>query len=1362
MRFINILLIFFFSISKLNAQIPITNLNIDNGLSNNSVNYVFKDHYGFMWFGTDDGLNRYDGYGFKIFRNNNYDPASLVHNRVSCLAEDNSGALWVGTKRGLSIYDQYSSKFITPSFISTISKKKEIVTRTINTIKLDPSGNVFVGTLKTGLLIKEGSAKLKQVEFKGKNGKVSPYSVNAITFLNRKVWLVIENYGLYTYDYKKGRLQLQDASISNSNCMISNGTTLWIGSGNGLRKYNVANKQKIYYGKKAGGLLASRVMDLSFHGTELWIATDGGGVNKLDVITGRFNNITSKPQRNTLTSNAVMSIYRDNENRTWLGTLRGGVNIIDIKKNKFTTIFHSPFNNNSIVSDFVFSFCEDTHHNLWVGTDGSGISIWNRKKNNYRSITHQPDDNSSISNNNITSIVKDDSDVIWVATFGGGINKYNDKTNTFERYPCINKNREDKNIWKLFKDSNNDIWAGTCFGSELTYKLNRKTQRFEAFDPKFKYVITFGEDKSGNLWFGTESGQLVRIDSQKGNHKVYNLKHQVRAIYSDKAGNFWVGVQYTGLLKFDPKNEKFDVFTESEGLCNNSVLNIQEDDKGNLWLSTFSGISKFNYKNRKFTNFYKADGLQSNQFSFNASFKLSTGELLFGGIRGFNIFNPEDVRSNSNLPKTLITGIRINNIPIEREEYFKPQKSIYSINELVLPYDKAVISVDFATLEYSSSDKISYAYYLQGWDHIWNYSGQSRTANYSRLREGEYLLRIKSTNPEGLWAGNERVLKLIVLPPFYRTWWAYSLYLIITMAAIYCYNRYRIRQAELKYAVQIANINTENERKLNEKKISFFTNIAHEFRTPLTLIINPIKELFYSKGKSVDVNDLSGVYRNTRRLLSLVDQLLLFTRAESGEDKLKVVKFNLYNLCQEVYLCFANQGRFKKIDFKFTCGSEEIEIFGDREKIEIAIFNLISNAFKFTPEGGQILFSVTESDDEVQIKVKDTGQGIPADVGERLFERFYQVAGENVSFQSGFGIGLFLVKNFITSHKGEVTYESISGVGTEFKIKLLKGKEYLNKAYIYENIPESPLLVDSLLASGGTDETYIAEDYHLTDNSDIDYLLSEQLSILIIDDNMDIRNYIRKIFGKSYNILEAENGNEGLQTAQKFSPDIIISDVNMPGLNGIEVCKRIKENAAMNHIPVILLTSSIESEVKLKGIECGAADYITKPFETEILTARVLNILKSRNTLQQYFYNHITLQSDNLKISPEYKEFFNKCISVIEKHLLVPTFSAKSFSIELGMSYSNLNKKVKIISGRSINEFIRFVRLRKAAEILINSDCNVNEAAFDVGFNDIKYFREQFSKLFGMKPSEYIRKYRKSFHESYKINKKTIDALDNR
>ncbi|HKO79213.1 MAG TPA: response regulator, partial [Chitinophagaceae bacterium] len=757
---------------------------------------------------------------------------------------------------------------------------------------------------------------------------------------------------------------------------------------------------------------------------------------------------------------------------------------------------------------------------------------------------------------------------------------------------------------------------------------------------------------------------------------------------------------------------------------------------------------------------------------------LQSGEFIFGGIKGFNLFRPEQISASREAPPVVITAIKVNNTPVNARNPYVVNASEDDIRQLKIPYNQAVLSFEFAALEYSVPEKISYAYYLDGWDRNWNYAGNLRTANYTHLSEGTYTFRVKSSDPEGEWSNREVTIRITVLPPWFRSWWAYLLYSIVIGSLVYILWLYRSRQTRLKYEIALANVTIEKEKiekekhqaeyekekavheadriinekenELNRKRLDFFTNITHEFRTPLTLIINPVKDLLQQdeagKGKN---SELSIVYRNARRMLSLVDQLLFFRKADVGLDQLKPVKLNFYTLCNEVYLCFVQQAKSRNIQYEFVCSNPQLEMYVDREKMEIVLYNLLSNALKYTPHNGTILFKIEEMPEDIEITISDTGSGIPEEVGDKLFDKFYKAEGSGVPVKPGFGIGLYLVKQFVEAHTGKVTYTSIWGEGTQFRLLLKKGKDHFDHALISDDKTTQPVFLDELYDSD--DQLSLAG----MDNKKEELLqpiVTAKQTMLVVDDDTEIRRYIAGIFREQFTVYEAVNGREGLKLAEKYFPDIIISDIKMEDGDGIALCKEIKSHASLSHIPVILLTGTQSQDLKLEGVEGGADDYITKPFEKELLMARVSNLQKSRVNLQKYFFNEITLNKHDLKISEEYKEFLEKCIAIVESHLEDDEFTVAQLAIEMGKSYSSVYKKIRMISGQSLKGFVRFIRLRKAAELFINTNSNVNEVAFQVGIYDAKFFREQFNKLFGMNPSDYIKKYRKPFQGQYTVN----------
>ncbi|MCS3799576.1 signal transduction histidine kinase/ligand-binding sensor domain-containing protein/DNA-binding response OmpR family regulator [Chitinophagaceae bacterium OAS944] len=1352
------------------ADYPITSwLGIEQGLSNNSVRCIYQDKKGFLWFGTYDGLNRYDAYTFKVFRNNFNNTSSLPNNFINAIDEDNNGNIWVATRQGVAVYHPLANNF-TPIYYKAGNNTPVKLTSVIRDIERDGNGNMLIGTIDMGVVFcaagdSVGVRLATDAQAAGENLEIASIKKGA----DKTVWVFIRGKGLYRFDDTVKRLRLVNATTTNASCLEIKEDNIWVGSSRGMYRYNI--KQNIYdkYYNEQNGLSQNDVVSVTASGNnKLWIATNAG-ITVMDITKDQeLQYLQAGRQRNSLNSNTITSILEDRDGRMWIGSLRGGINIIDNKKHLFGKVDADPLAANTLISNFVYTFYEEPDGKLWIGTDGNGLSIWDRKANTFRNYQHNPADANSLNNDYITHITGDYQNNIWIATYrGGGVSRYNRAADNFEHFRFVQTSpyREFVNglTYTLLEDKRKRLWSGTLqYGLFL---LNRQTNRFELFDEKLKDLFLLSEDNKGLLWGGSLS-QLIAIDTINKQHRFYNIGNPVRSLLEDKAGNFWVGTEGGGLLLFDRKSGAIVTrYTTDDGLCSNSVLNILDDKLGNLWISTFNGISKFNIKDRAFTNYYQNDGLQSNQFNYNAAIALQTGELVFGGIKGFNIFYPANIVEQKHTRAILFTDIRINNTPIEQENSVIEKSTGNSIEVIKVPFDKAILSFEFASLEYSAPDKMQYAYFLEGWDRGWNYANNARTAAYTHLSEGSYTLRVKSTSTPGKWEGSELQLKIIVLPPWYRSVWAYILYVVVAGAIVYIYNRYRIKQTRLQYEVKITNLKLEKEkadrerehvqqeadRMLNEKKITYFTTIAHEFRTPLTLIINPLKDLFNKRveAQSKPDSELGIVYRNARRMLSLADQLLLFRKAESGMDTIKPTKLNLHHLAWDVYLCFVQQARLQNISYTFTCANETLEIYADREKLEIIIYNLLSNAFKYTPVNGAIAFTVIEQEGNILITIADTGAGIPNQTGDKLFEQFYQAERTITGSKAGFGIGLFLVKHFTDQHKGKITYNSEEGKGATFFLSLLKGADHFAGIPITEVNESGPVFLQALKHDPVVEEVKPEED-----KLPVADVVTDKQTILLIDDDEQIRNYLAQLFKDTYIIHQAASGVEGLKAAQTWLPDCIISDVHMQEMNGIELCKQIKENESLNHIPVILLTASTSDDIKLKGVEGGADDYITKPFDNKLLQARITSLLKSRNTLQRYFYNEITLNKNNQRISQEYKEFLEKCIAIVESHLDDESFSVKTLMAEMGMSHSNLFRKVKSVSGQSVNIFIRFIRLRKAAEMFINTNYNVNETAVMVGINDIKYFREQFNKLFGMNPSEYIRRYRKVHGKGYTVDSK--------
>lgn len=1325
---------------------------ISDGLPSKNTTATFKDKRGFIWVGTENGLCRFDGYTFKIFYHKPGDKTSISNNFISTIVEDRKGRLWVGTMDGLNVMDplteQFQSFYHNESVASSISNNKiwsllcdrqgiiwigtddgfnryqesansftvyqpnpklphAMVGKSVNSIIEDQQGMLWLGNWSGGLnRFDKQTQQFKNFPQQQLPGLKNPNDVWALAYdENGAIWVGTYWSGLFRFDLRKNTFTAfktpDKSNVGIYSILPVSGNTLLVGGNNGFHWLDIRNNKWEPIKNLVNYAFGDAYKDRD---GIIWINAKNGFL-KIDSKQYKFDLKAFK------LGDAEVKTIASKDDRIWVGTNKG-LYMFDYKTGQLSSFKKNPAPNNSLESNDISKLYFDSKGILWILTE-DGFDSYDLQGKTFSHHDHHSALGSLFNEDVFRDILEAEPGVYYLAT-DAGLKVYNSHTNTFRHYYS---NKNDKNslsnnhLYSLLKDEKGDIWIGT-YGGGLN-RFNPRTGKFQVFRTS--------ERSDGGI-----SSNIVR------------------GLFRDSEQNIWVATP-DGLNKFEVKNQKFVVYSKKDGFASNVFRDITADRNGNLWVVTESGLSRFNPKGMKVRNFDEADGIYVNSVLLNAG-----KDIYLAGALGLIRFDPLAIPFNNAIPPVYFTDFQLFNKSVLPDPKGPLQQNLNLTTALSLDYEQSVFSFEFVGLNYRYPEKNEYAYKLEGFDKKWNHVGTQRKATYTNLNPGTYKLRIRASNNDGVWNEEGKVLTIRIRPPWYWTWWAYALYAATIVLAIYLYMKYRNKQADLKYKIKVASIESEKEKELNEKKLSFFTNISHEFRTPLTLIINPIKELLYHDDKNVDTSNLNIVYRNAKRLLSLVDQLLLFRKADSQADKLKAADLDIVNLCKEVYLCFSHQASSRAIKYDFTSSSDHIWIYADREKLEIAIFNLLSNAIKFTPEGGSVRLEILEITDKISIKVIDTGCGIPEAAGEKIYNRFYQETDENSSLRTGFGIGLFLVRNFIENHGGSITYTSVPNQGTTFIISLQKGNQHIHPDQLLPATERSSVLLMELAEEevhAQQEETpSIAEPQGQA-------LASEKKSMLIIDDNKSIRDYLASVFKPYYHLHVATSGEEGMTMIRELLPDFIISDVMMQGISGIEICSQVKDDPALSHIPVVLLTASSSPEIKLKGLEIGADDYISKPFDKDLLVARVAGILKSKSNLQKYFYNEITLNPDASKISAEYRDFLQECIRIVEKHITDPNFNIQVLAEEIGISRSSLFNKIKSISGRSSSSFIRFIRLRKAAEIFINTDNTISETMFMVGMNDIKYFREQFNKLFDMNPSDYIRKYRKNFSNNLTVNK---------
>lgn len=1318
-----------------------------------------------MWFGTYDGLNKYDGYSFKKYNHRIGDSASLADNMVLAIAEDDAGRHWIAAGSGVSVLNDNTSAFTRVKYRKSANTGISRLESMARSIANDGQGNMLVGTDEGLIIFDKGDLTGRKIQLSLHGKLIDNYSVKSILLGNdRHAWLSVPHIGICMYNSLTGMLEVQypDAAL-NANCIAQGiGDTLLVGTDDALYIYSIRNNKLLpFSGPDGQPFRPGRIMHLYVdQAKKIWIGTDGNGVRVVNANTHATVTLPELIGGQTITSNAIYDIYEDDQQRKWIGTFRGGINMIDNGGYDFYSIRQDLGTKNSLVSDFVFSFCQDANGDIWIGTDGGGISVWNRQKNTFHNYTIA--DKTGLTSNNITNMVADNQNNIWIASYGGGVVKHDWHRRIFQRVP-VEGEKEGQYAWQLYKDPMGIIWLGAGNENKALYRYDTRIDRFVSLPLLTGSVTALTGDRYGHLWVG--GNDTVKCINPNGRVLLsYPTHAPVRSILEATDGVIWIGTQGNGLLQYDRGQVRRH--DERQGLSNNNVMSIREDKTGSLWISTFNGLSRFFPAQQRFENYYDVDGLQSNQFYYNASLKLRSGEMLFGGIKGFTLFSPEACVPKKTFPPLVVTGIRILNEEVKGNNPYISGNALSAPLKIELPYSKAVLSVDFAALEYSLPRKIQYTCLLQGWDKTWSLPGHLKTVNYSELREGDYLLRIRSTNTSGIWNSSELQLPIRILPPWYRTWWFRLSIILAVVAMIGALLFYWEKQRRIQYQIKLSELKHQQEMELNERRLSFFTNISHEFRSPLTLIINPIREILKKGALPEDSLNLKVLYSNSQRLLKMTDQLLMFRKADSEWGSLVMAPLDLLNLCRQVYFSFSNEAKLKSLDYVLDCSLAKAMVVADQEKMEIVLFNLISNAIKFSPQKGKVRVHLEEQAGSFTVSVHDQGPGIPADIGARLFQKFYQAPNTQTDKQAttkGFGIGLFLAKSFTDLHNGKLSYHCPASGGTVFVLSLLEAVQQ-NTAAPVELItvtaeqgstnPESaalPFVQHSITEAAMTEGIPGMPDERLGE------LVSAKKVMLVIDNDKQLTAYVKHLFNTLV-VYEAASVTEGWQKVQEIGPDIIICDLLLDGSNGMDFCSKLKTSTSHGHIPVILLTGVSSGDVKQAGMECGADDYIIKPFDSDLLKARVHNILKDRDVLKRYFFNEITLQSNSLRVSDEFQGFLADCIAIVEEHVDRDDFDSKVFAKKMGMSRSKLYTRVKSIAGLSVNEFIKLIRLRKAAELMIHSDGQVKEIAFRVGFSDPKYFREQFFQLFQLNPSDYIKKYRKTFQNNTHLSDQVNQA----
>ncbi|HEY8938293.1 MAG TPA: two-component regulator propeller domain-containing protein [Cyclobacteriaceae bacterium] len=1339
-------------------QFKFRHLSIKDGLSDHEISSFYKDSRGFLWVGTNFGLNRFDGYKVRQFLHDARDTTSLADNGVSEIFETPDGQLGILTFAGLTLYDplvekftrnlkQFYNKYGTSNELRNIVHGKDgsywfietrrvikyfpgersivfqnikgdttsIIDDLINDLSLDGKGNAWI-------IHSTGVAEKLNVNDKGgyvsdriysvhrfNKGKSGNYSI--LFDADGDIWFCTDNFfqGIFLYEIQSKKLQLINQSSHNFK-LNTNRVSSIIEVKNGI----------------------------------IWVGTDHGGINVIDKHQGKVRYILHREEDpRSLSESSIRRFYRDDQGIVWAGTYKRGVSYYHENIYRFDVYKHYSLDATSLPFEDINKFEEDAKGNLWIGTNGGGLLYFNRKAGTFTQYRHDPNNKNSISGDIIVSLWMDADQNLWIGTFNAGLNKFDGKKFTrYEHVPGDTTSLPSPNIWDLFEDSKGRFWIGTIEAGIAL--MDKKTNTFHHLpigpnSIQSPTISSITEDHKGRIWFATNYGVDVLLpDGKTFTHYEPTAKenslssYRVLDILEDSNKRLWIATM-DGLNLLSDSLNGFIVCKDQ--LPHHVVMNIREDNTGKFWMSTFNGLCEMTMingdPNKALFKYYgESDGLQGTQFNISAAFKTSTGELIFGGPTGFNIFTAQKDNSAPTgghnvtftalklFQKTVTIGENIDGVVIL-------PKSISNVTEIVLPPNSNFFSIELSSLNYFNPEKSQYMYKLDDVNQDWlKLDPGKHEIGFTGLSPGQYTLRVRTT--DDIVSGNteEKVLSIIIQPPLWKTKTAFTVYAVFLMSIMYVARRLVQQREKLKFTLEQERQEVQRIHELDMLKVKFFTNVSHEFRTPLTLILTPIERLLKGVTDPLQLKQFQLIQRNGKRLMTLVNQLLDFKKLEVQDIKFNPSEGDIVAFVRDTAFSFSDLAEKKNISLQFHSSLEHFQTLFDSDKLEKILFNVLSNAFKFTLDNGTIVVNVDHEISDlksfIQIQVSDTGIGMPQDKLDKIFEPFFQNELPRSIINQGSGIGLAITKEFVRIQGGTISVTSQVGKGSTFTIMLPTA-----------HISQEPMHQQSL------SEAVITEYNEQVKDAYIESTQEKGKKLLLVEDDDDLRFYLKDNLKFQYKIYEARNGEEGWSQVMSIHPDLIVSDIMMPEMNGIDLCVKIKTDERVSHIPVILLTARSNEQQHLEGLKVGAEDYITKPFNFEVLEARIENLLARQQKSQKSLRKTLDVKASELQITPLDEKFIEKAIKCVEKNVSSTSFSVEDLGEELGISRAYVFKKIQVLTGKTPLEFIRTIRLQHAAQLLEKSQLSVREVAYKVGFNSPKYFTKYFKEQFNVLPSNY-------------------------
>ena len=1338
----------------------------DKELSNSLINAVYQDRKGFIWIATENGLNKFDGTRFSIYRHNATDSTSLKNNYVRTLFEDSRGNFWIGCINGLQRYDRATDNFH-ELFISRKDGRKN---PHITSIIERRNGDLWIATSGQGAISLKKNSNPASFHIETElTDRIGSNYLNVIFEDSRQnLWIATEEKGLYRYSPESKELKSYKAPYHiagddvSAICEDAHGQ-IFVGTlTKGLFRLSSrqeGNFEPVLYQNRMNLNIRTLIIDTR---GKLIIGTDGEGVKEYqpqqDIIVD--SEINAGPF--DFSKSKVHSLIEDKDHNLWLGIFQKGLILVPGISNKFDYYGYKSIHNNTIGSSCVMAIHTDEQATIWIGTDNDGLYAINDQGKQLRHYTHQAGNPQSVPGT-ILCLYEDSNQELWLGSYFDGLARMNKQTGTCQDATSLlqgNLNAGKPKVSCIIEDKNKNLWVGT-YGSGL-YKINLPTQHVTYYESTRNenddwsinrlpndWISYLLEDREGMIWIGTYKGLAV-LNPQTDNFINYKKQNNllpgyvVYSLLESSNGEIWAGTS-EGLVCLNKDRLTPVLFTTADGLPSDIICGLAEDEKKNIWISTHQGISKLNPPEKKFINYYAGDGLQGNEFTRTAVFKDKRGKIFFGGTNGVTAFYPQDITEIKKEMNVLITGFHVANRPVKKGDKSGnnviTDTAVMDTEQFTLAYNENTFSIDFSVLEFSNPDRISYQYKIKelGDEWISTQPGTNRVT-YSSLKPGKYTFSVQARDHNNF--SNIRTVTIAITPPWYQTWWAKVIWgclgaLLIYALTMYILSRIRHRQEVMRQ---------KHMEQINEAKLQFFINISHEIRTPMTLIISPLEKLLAEHSEKQPVYLM--IYRNAQRILRLINQLMDIRKLDKGQMHLKFRETDIVGFINDLMQTFNYQAQKKNITFTFEKeleGADSLKVWIDLNNFDKVLMNVLSNAFKYTHEGGNIEVSLKTGHNDAyrgalkdyfEIDITDNGIGIDKNKIEQIFERFYQIDNDMTQSNFGTGIGLHLSRSLVELHHGIIKAENREdGQGTRFIIRLPLGSNHL-KAEELENPEETGS--EPTISQLPKDSIYETEEENKT-NEYRKPKAKTRYRVLIVEDDEETRRYIRSELDSDFRIYECTNGREGLETILKEKPDLVISDVMMPEMDGITLCRKIKQNININHIPIILLTAKSKAEDQIEGLEIGADAYIVKPFNTELLRTTISNLIANRERLRGKLVGEQQVEEKITKIEMKSNDeiLMSKVMKTINDHLADPTLNVEMLAANVGMSRVHMLHKLKELTNQSARDFIRSIRLKQAANLLREKNLSVSEVAYATGFSNLSHFSNTFRDFYGISPSEY-------------------------